>query len=231
MNLRVSVFFGVLWLILAVSWAQGGTDSVCVTPWSKDGMSGWEEKSFQGHTQYRLMKEDNHTWLNAQSQAAASGLFKEIAIDLRNTPWLTWRWRVDEPLRGLPERERAGDDFAARIYVVISGGWFFWQTKALSYVWSGTEESGAAWPNAFTGENAHMVVVKGPLAEVHTWHTESRNVRDDLKRLFGEDINHIDAVAIMTDTDNSGQTASAGFAEVVFSSVALSSPISSCEAE
>ena len=178
------------------------------------GHPGWQEKVFAGRTAYTALPDEG--LLKAESAGSASGLYHEGRIDLRRTPWLNWSWKVGNVLDGVNEREKSGDDYPARIYVVAKGGVAFWKTRALSYVWSSTEAQGAMWPNAFTA-NAHMVAVRGGAARLGELVAEKRNIREDWKRAFGEDIEEIDAVAIMTDTDNSGQSARAWYGQPWFS--------------
>lgn len=184
---------------------------------SRNQLSGWEQKNFKGETRYHLQKLDGVTVLFADSQAAGSGLFKEQAIDLEQTPILNWSWRIANRLTGLDERSKAGDDYAARVYVVVKGGLAFWQTKAINYVWASNSAKDSIWPNAFAGDHAMMLALRGSEAPLDSWLTEKRNVRADFKQLFGDDIRHIDAVAIMTDTDNSGLSVSAVYGDIWFS--------------
>lgn len=178
------------------------------------GHPGWKEKVFSGRTVYTPLPAEG--LLMAESRGTASGLYHEGRVDLRLTPWLKWSWKVDNVLEGVNEREKSGDDYPARIYVVAKGGVAFWRTKALSYVWSSIEERDAMWPNAFTA-NAHMIAVRGGADRLGELVAEKRNIREDWKRAFGEDIEEIDAVAIMTDTDNSGQSARAWYGQPRFS--------------
>ncbi len=178
------------------------------------GHPGWKEKEFAGQTVYTPLPEEK--LLLAESDGAASGLFFEQAVDLRATPWLNWSWRVENVLEGVNEREKSGDDYAARIYVVAKGGLAFWKTRALSYVWASHEPEGSMWANAFTS-NAHMIAVRSGPEKLGELTQEKRNVREDWMRAFGEDIEKIDAVAIMTDTDNSGQRARAWYGQPGFS--------------
>lgn len=180
-------------------------------------LDGWEHKSFKGETRYRLLAIDGLMALTAESHAAGSGLFKEQRVDLTQTPYLNWSWRVSQPLTGLNEQSKPGDDYAARVYVVVKGGLAFWQTRAINYVWAGNSQKDRIWPNAFAGDHAMMLALRGSEAPLQTWQHEKRDIRADFKRLFGEDITVIDAVAIMTDTDNSGRTASAAYGDLWFS--------------
>ncbi|WP_432743201.1 DUF3047 domain-containing protein [Methylobacter sp. G7] len=184
---------------------------------SRNRLDGWEHKSFKGETRYRLQTLDGVAALKADSQAAASGLFKEQRIDLEQTPFLNWSWRIANRLTGLNEQSKTGDDYAARIYVVVKGGLAFWQTKALNYVWAGNTAKDSVWPNAFAGDHAMMLALRGQEAALNVWHKEKRNVKADWQQLFGENIRAIDAVALMTDTDNNGGQVSAFYGDIWFS--------------
>jgi hypothetical protein len=184
---------------------------------SRNRLDGWEHKRFKGETRYQLQTLDGVVALKADSQASASGLFKEQRIDLEQTPILNWSWRIAGRLIGLNEQSKAGDDYAARVYVVVKGGLAFWQTRAISYVWAGNTAKGSVWPNAFTGNHAMMMALRGPEASTNIWYSEKRNVRTDLQKLFGEDLHFIDAVALMTDTDNGGGQVSAFYGDIWFS--------------
>lgn len=184
---------------------------------SRNRLDGWERKSFKGETRYRLQVVDGLTVLSADSQAAGSGLFKTQHIDLLQTPFLNWSWRIGNRLSGLNEQSKAGDDYAARVYVVVKGGLAFWQTKAINYVWASNTKKDTVWPNAFAGDHAMMLALRGPEAPLNAWQREKRNIRADFQQLFGQDIRSIDAVAVMTDTDNSNGSVSASYGDIRFS--------------
>ncbi|VAX02993.1 hypothetical protein MNBD_GAMMA19-1191 [hydrothermal vent metagenome] len=198
-----------------------------VANFSEGDLADWEEKSFEGNSQYRFVDaqtaginsqeiKDKQQVLRASTQGKASGLFKEVNIDLTKTPYLNWSWQVQNLFKDNDEHSKEGDDYPARIYVVVSGGVFFWNTKAINYVWSSNQPVGSEWPNAFTG-NAKMLAVRSGEKQLGQWVTERRNVREDLKKFFGEDVKKIDAIAVMVDGDNTGQSATAYFGDIFFS--------------
>jgi len=180
-------------------------------------MTGWEKKEFSGETTYQLVSIDNRQVLKASSNASASGLVRKIDIDLNKTPYMNWSWKVDAILDDVAETTKAGDDYPARVYIVVSDGFFFWQTRALSYSWASKQPKGSSWPNAFV-DNATMVAVQSGDERVGEWVQEKRNILDDIKNLLGIDATSIIAVAIMTDTDNSKQSASAYYGDIFFTS-------------
>ncbi len=204
-------------LLLAVTGAVSASGtSIAITEFSESSLQGWESKSFVGTTDYQFTKEGDQTVLVATASAAASGLGKKIRIDLEKTPYINWSWKIDNRLSGLDEATKEGDDYVARLYVVNSGGVFIWKAKSLNYVWSSNQSKEQIWPNAYRPKNSIMLSVRGSEDPTGQWVTEKRNVLNDLKKVFGNDIDTIDAVAIMTDTDNSGRSASAAYGEIFF---------------
>lgn len=192
-------------------------EDIVVAQFEQGDRTDWESHRFGDETDYQLITENGQQFMRAQSNESASGLFKKVDIDLRKTPYLHWRWRINKALPVLNENTKQGDDFAARIYVVVSGGVWFWKTRALNYVWSGQHTKNQIWVNPFT-KNAYMLAAQGKPVKTGAWYTLTRNVYDDLKRAFGDDIQHIDAIAIMTDTDNSKSVAQADYGNIRFSS-------------
>ena len=198
------------------SFAETNT-TIQIGLFSSGNLANWNNKIFSGATDYRITALDNIHVLKAESHSSASGLFKEQRIDLLKTPFLNWRWRIDNRLNKINEQHKSGDDYSARIYVVVSGGWAFWKTKAINYVWASNTAKGKVWPNAFAGTSAMMIAVRSTEDKTHTWHQEKRNIMQDLKEQFGTEFRYIDAIAIMTDTDNSKGDAIAYYGDIYFS--------------
>ncbi len=180
-------------------------------------LDGWKNKSFQGKTKYSLKEENQKSYLQASSMQSASALYKKIKIDIRDTPYLNWSWRIDQALPQLNEKEKSGDDYAARIYVVFKTGLTPLSARALNYVWSSNTSTNTSWPNAFT-EKAIMIPLRSNQDDTHTWQHEKVNVKQDLLQHFEVLPKYIDGVAIMTDTDNSKKSASASYGDIYFSS-------------
>ncbi len=206
-----------LLLMLVAALNVSAESTLPMGEFSRNRLNGWEQKRFAGETRYQLQTVDGVVVLRADSHAAGSGLFKEQTVDLEKTPFLNWSWRIGNRLTGLNEQSKSGDDYAARVYVIAKDGPAFWQTKAINYVWSGNNAKAGVWANAFAGDHVMMLALRGPEAALNIWHTEKRNVRADLQKLFGEDFRSIDAVALMTDTDNSRGQASAFYGDIWFS--------------
>lgn len=203
-------------LIMACSAVSADTQ-IKLGEFSKGSLTGWERKVFSGQTQYQIKQQGNLKSLSATSNKGASGLGVRKRIDLTKTPFLNWSWRVDKPLPPLKEKTKAGDDYAARLYVIIDGGIFIWKTKALNYVWSSNPGKGTKWNNAFAPRNARMLAIRDSRDGPGQWQNEKQNVAEDFKNLYGFTPRYIDGVALMTDTDNSGGSAAASYGDIFFS--------------
>ena len=207
-----------LWgaVLLTVAIPAGAVgEKLMIGQFSAGDRQDWQTKSFKGETRYSIDDKSGQRALFADSQGTASGLYREIRVDLNRTPWLNWSWRVDKVLNGVDERSKAGDDYPARVYVVVSGGAAFWKTRSLVYVWSSNQPVGTTWNNVFTA-NARVMALRSGTKDAGRWVSEKRDIRADFRQLFGEDIEAIDAVALMTDTDNSGQSATAWYGDIYF---------------
>ncbi|SFL10120.1 Protein of unknown function [Nitrosomonas aestuarii] len=204
------------WIVIfapIVSWAE--SERVGIAHFSQGDLSGWQSKVFAGQTVYAFEREADGMVLRADSSASASGLYRAVSIDLNKTPILNWDWKVANILMGNDERTKTGDDYPARIYVIFSGGVMFWRTRAINYVWSNKQPVDSNWLNAYTN-NARMIAIQSGSDHVGHWVHESRDVLADYRRLFGEEPSVIDAVAIMTDTDNTGASATAWYGDIWF---------------
>jgi hypothetical protein len=185
---------------------------------SKKKLDGWLPEKFVNETAYSLVLVDKKIVLKAVSHNSASGLIKKIRVNIKKYPFLNWSWKIGNRLtHTFDEKEKHGDDYAARIYVVISGGITFWDTIALNYVWSKNSVKGDIWPSAFAKKKSIMVALRSVEAPVSVWHVEKRNIRKDFKKIFGKEIQFIDAVVLMSDTDNTRQKVTAYYGDIYFS--------------
>jgi hypothetical protein len=128
---------------------------------------------------------------------------------------LGWSWKIDHAIQGGNENTKAGDDYAARVYVLFSGS-FFWQTRAINYIWANQMQKGKAIPNAYTS-NAMMVTVESGQEKAGQWLSEESDILQDYRHLFGGDPGEASAIAIMTDTDNTGGSAEAWYGDITLS--------------
>lgn len=194
-------------LCAPAAWAEPGA-------FSAGGLTGWTEQTFRGRapTGYRAVPDAGVQVLEADCRSSASGWIWKEKVDLRSTPVLRWRWKAANGYPGIREREKAGDDFPARVYVVVDGGWAVWRTRTLAYVWASAAAQGADWPSPYTSQ-AHVVALR---AGAGAWQEERRDVRADFKRYFGLELEAVDGVAVMTDCDDAGGAARAWYGDLRF---------------
>ncbi len=202
-------------MLMATSAPAQSVDKITVAGFEQEDLSEWKVKEFEGQTDYRLVEMDGRTVLQAQAQGTASGLVREIDFDPKEYRYLSWSWKIRHTVAGGDARTKEGDDYAARIYVVFPGR-FFWQTRALNYIWANRLPQGEFVPNAFTS-NALMLAVRSGDEQAGQWLSEQRDIVADFRRLFGEDPPQAGAIAIMTDTDNTGTEAIAWYGDITLS--------------
>ena len=178
-----------------------------------DGISpGWKKKSYKGTTEYTWTKENNVGCIKATSQGSASSMYYRIKYDPKHYPYITWRWKVDNILKGGDATRKSCDDYSARFYVVFPS-LTFWKSKAINYIWANKLPEEEVIPNSYTG-NSIMISVESGEKKTGKWITETRNVYEDFKRVFGKEPPKVGAIAIMTDTDNTGESAAASYGAI-----------------
>ena len=189
-------------------------------------------------TRYTLVRNGNTVVLKAEAERSMSGLVHRLRVDVSRQPLLRWRWKIEAPVDNADMTTRAADDYAARIYVLfdypaerlplgtraklrIAEAMYGQKipTAALNYVWDNRQPAGTIRPNAYT-DRARMVVVQTGAARAGQWQTETRDVAADFRAAFGEEPPDVVAVAIATDTDNTGGTALAWYGDIEFLSAA-----------
>jgi hypothetical protein len=192
------------------------TDTRLMTDFST-ALNDWAERSFQGNTSYSIATLDGKEVLQAEARGSASALYRETRIDLQQTPYLQWSWRIESTFDpAINEQSKAGDDYPARVYVVRRGGLAFWRTKTINYVWSSNSPVNQRWDNAYAGKNAQMWPLNSGDQQANTWVTHTRDIRADWRAAFGEDITSLDGIAVMTDADDSGASVRAWYSGMRF---------------
>ncbi|MBI5108808.1 MAG: DUF3047 domain-containing protein [Rhodocyclales bacterium] len=185
-------------------------------------------------TRYRLRLWDGVPAIEAHAAQSMALLARPLAIDLAATPVLCWRWRVDAPLKSADMNTKAGDDYAARVYLsfavppdtlgagerlalgaarMLYGGEI--PDAALNYLWDNRHPIGTWQANAYT-DRARMLVLRSGAGDAGRWVSERRDVGADFRRAFGHAPQGLTGLALASDTDNTGETAHAGFADFRF---------------
>lgn len=208
-----AALFRSLPLLISLFMVSGAAASeLKVGDFSAGDLTGWEEKTFKGKTVYTLVPDNGKTVLQAQSRKAASGLVRKMSIDLKKYPVLKWSWKITAPLKGEDVTAKKGDDFAARVYVVFPRS--FWRTRAVNYVWSARMPKGSSAPSPYTG-NVMILAVESGSENAGGWVSEERDVYEDYRRLFGEEPPTAGGVAVMTDTDDTGEETTAWYGDII----------------
>ena len=168
-------------------------------------------------TVYSVGSNENGNFLKAVADNAASGLGKEVKIDLNKTPFINITWKIKKDLQGINENSKKGHDFAARVFAVKKTGATPLSNRAINYVFSSNSKVGQSSPSPYTKKSIDNVLstTKDNLNE---WVTVKANVKKDFKKFHDLDVNELDGLAIMADTDNSKMKSISYFQNIYFSS-------------
>ena len=167
-------------------------------------------------TLYTVGKNENGNYLKSIAENAASGLGKEIKIDLKKTPFINITWKIEKDLPGIKENTKKGHDFAARVFVIKKTGATPLSNRAINYVFSSNNEVGLNWPSPYTKKSIDNVLASTK-NDLNKWITVKANVKEDFKIFHDLDVNELDGIAIMSDTDNSKMKSVAYFQNIYFS--------------
>jgi hypothetical protein len=167
-------------------------------------------------TVYTVGSNENGNFLKAVANNAASGLGKEIKIDLNKTPFINITWMVEKDLPGIKENTKKGHDFAARVFVIKKTGATILSNRAINYVFSSNKEVGFNSPSPYTKKSIDNVLSSSK-NNLNKWVTVKANVKKDFKKFHNLDVIEFDGLAIMSDTDNSKMEAIAYYQNIFFS--------------
>ena len=197
----------------------GNVTEVKVFDFTETELANLEVRKVRGadnNTVYTIGSNENGNFLKAIADNAASGLGKEVKIDLNRTPFINITWKIEKDLSGIKENTKKGHDFAARVFAVKKTGATPLSNRAINYVFSSNNEIGFNSPSPYTKKSIDNVLstTKDNLNE---WVTVKANVKEDFKKFHDLEVNELDGLAIMSDTDNSKMTAVAYFQNIYFS--------------
>ena len=194
-------------------------DEVKVFDFTETELSKLEVRKVRGadnKTIYTIGNNENGNFLKSVAGNAASGLGKEIKIDLNKTPFINITWKVEKDLSGIKEDTKKGHDFAARVFAVKKTGATPLSNRAINYVFSSNSDIGLNWPSPYTKKSIDYVL-STTKENLNEWVTVKANVKDDFKKFHNLDVNELDGLAIMSDTDNSKMKSIAYFQNIYFS--------------
>jgi hypothetical protein len=183
-------------------------------------------------TDYRLATDRGRTVLHARAASASSGLMHYVSIDPSERPWLNWQWRVDKLIKTADNTHRSTEDSPARIVLGFDGDKdslpfadqiMFDTAKLLTgrdvpyatlmYIWENKAPVGTVIPNSRTGRIQKVVAASGPEG-IGQWREFTRNIVEDYENAFGEKPGRLVGIGVLTDTDNTGETAEAWYGDI-----------------
>ena len=194
-------------------------ETVKVFEFTEKELSALEIRKVRGadnKTSYTVGSNENGNYLKAVADNAASGLGKEIKIDLNKTPFINITWKIEKDLRGIKENTKKGHDYAARVFAIKKTGATPLSNRAINYVFSSNSEVGENRPSPYTKKSIDNVLATTK-DNLNEWVTVKANVKEDFKKFHDLDVNELDGLAIMADTDNSKMKSVSYFQNIYFS--------------
>ena len=214
----MKIFFKFISIFL-ISISSTFSNEVLVFEFTEEELLKLEVRKVRGaknKTVYSIGSNENGNFLKAEADNAASGLGKEIKIDLNKTPFINITWKIEKDLRGIKENTKKGHDYAARIFAIKKTGATPLSNRAINYVFSSNSNVGDNRPSPYTKKSIDNVLASTK-DSFNQWVTVKANVKDDFKRFHDLDVNELDGLAIMADTDNSKRKSIAYFQNIYFS--------------
>ena len=212
------IFYFIISILLLANIAYA--ESVKVFEFSEKELSELKVRKVRGadnKTVYSVGSNESGNFFKAVADNAASGLGKEMKIDLNKTPFINITWKIEQDLKGIKEDTKKGHDFAARVFAVKKTGATPLSNRAINYVFSSNSEIGKNWPSPYTKKSIDNVLASTK-DNLNVWVTVKANVKDDFKKFHDLDIDELDGLAIMSDTDNSKMKSVAYYQNIFFSS-------------
>jgi hypothetical protein len=205
--------------LISISFSFANAEVTNVFEFTDSELSKLEVRKIRGaknKTIYSVGSNENGNFLKAIADNAASGLGKEINIDLNKTPFVNITWKIEKDLQGIKENTKKGHDFAARVFVIKKTGATPLSNRAINYVFSSNSKVGLNSPSPYTKKSIDNVLAT-TRENLNEWVTVKTNVKEDFKRFHNLNVNQLDGLAIMVDTDNSKMKAISYFQNIYFS--------------
>ena len=214
MNVLIKIF--IIWFtVISFSLAE----EIKVFEFTNNELAELEVRKVRGadnKTIYTVGSNENGKFLKAVADNAASGLGKEVKIDLNKTPFINITWKIEKDLSGIKENTKKGHDFAARVFAVKKTGATPLSNRAINYVFSSNNKIGFSSPSPYTKKSIDNVLAT-TINNLNEWVTVKSNVKEDFMKFHDLEVNELDGLAIMSDTDNSKMKAVAYFQNIYFS--------------
>ena len=210
-------FFFKIILIFLLNINISYSEVLTVFEFTEDEFKTLKTRKVKGETKWSLGSNDNGNFIRAEAEGVGSGLGKEVLINLNKTPFINITWKVEKDLSGIIENSKKGHDFAARVFVVKKTGKTALSNRAVNYVFSSNNSINESWRSPYTKKSIDYVL-STTKDNLNKWVTVKANVKDHFKKLHNLEVNELNGVAIMTDTDNSKLKAISYYQNIYFSS-------------
>jgi hypothetical protein len=210
-------FFFKIILIFLLNINTSYSEVLRVFEFTEDEFKNLKTRKVKGETKWSLGSNDNGNFIRAEAEGVGSGLGKEVSINLNKTPFINITWKVEKDLSGIIENSKKGHDFAARVFVVKKTGKTALSNRAVNYVFSSNNSINESWRSPYTKKSIDYVL-STTKDNLNKWVTVKANVKDHFKKLHNLEVNELNGVAIMTDTDNSKLKAISYYQNIYFSS-------------
>lgn len=166
---------------------------------------------------YEVRREQTNAYLSAHSRGDAVQIGKKVEIDLKEYPFLRWRWKVTKLCKGGDERYKKTGDSAAAVYVVFPA-WKMWSPKALKYVWSASELPKYYRTESPYSADTKIIVLQNMHSPLGTWILENVNVLSDYEKYWGKKLKKVKLIGVMSDSDNTRAEAIAAYDDLLMTS-------------
>jgi hypothetical protein len=191
-------------------------------------LKNWKPLNFPSikrHSKYSIIHEGKNSYLKAESNASASGISFKKEFHVFDYPKIRWRWKISNTYAKGNAKVKAGDDYPIRIYItfkydpkkasfgkrvrydiVKSIHGEYPPDSSLNYIWANRQHEDSVLVSAYADESMMIILESGAeLAE--TWVNEEVNIIEDYRKAFGSDPPSVASLAIMNDSDNTGESA------------------------
>ena len=210
-------FFLKIILIFLLNINTSYSEVLKVFEFTEEELKTLKTRKVKGETNWSLGSNDNGNFIRAEAEGVGSGLGKEVSINLNKTPFINITWKVEKDLSGIMENSKKGHDYAARVFVVKKTGATALSYRAVIYVFSSNNSVNESWRSPYTKKSVDYVL-STTKDNLNKWVTVKANVKDHFKKLHNLEVDELNGVAIMTDTDNSKKIAIAYYQNIYFSS-------------
>jgi hypothetical protein len=183
---RMPIYLAILMGMVSIGSLCAGEEVIILGKGKTQTLAEWDKPVHFGTGNWKVVDDAEHQAIKLRTESSSFALEKTITVDLRQTPYLEWEWKVTVPPTGGDFSSSDADDQAAQLLVVFPKT-FFERRKVISYIWDPTAAQGtigaAAGPIYL---NVKAIVVESGDGQIGHWLTEKRNVVEDFRALFGE---------------------------------------------